>query len=131
MEPRIHSGEFVLINTLAYRFGAVRRGDVVAFGHNSPTPTTYLKRIVGLPGERVAIDHGIVRIDGKVLEEPYVRFRDDQSRPAMTVPAAAYYVLGDNRANSDDSRAWGSLPARDVIGKAVVTLWPPQKLDAP
>jgi signal peptidase I len=131
MEPRIHSGEFVLINTLAYRIGTIRRGDVVAFQHDSPTATTYLKRVVGLPGERVSIEHGTVRIDGKPLDEPYVRYRDDQSHPSISVPADGLYVLGDNRTNSDDSRNWGVLPRGDVIGKALVTLWPIQELQAP
>jgi signal peptidase I len=131
MEPRIHSGEFVLINTLTYRLGPVRRGDVVAFRHDSPTPQTYLKRVIGLPGDQVWIDHGIVRIDGKPLDERYVRYRDVQSRAPLVVPADGVYVLGDNRAHSDDSREWGALPARAIIGKAVVTLWPLHELDAP
>ncbi len=131
MEPRIHSGEFVLINTLAYRYGPIRRGDIVAFRHDSPTPQTYLKRVIGLPGERVSIDRGSVRIDGKLLAEGYVRFHDGQSSADTLVPAGGLYVLGDNRANSDDSRDWGILPARDVVGKAVVALWPPQELIAP
>jgi signal peptidase I len=131
MEPRIHSGEFVLINTLAYRLGHIRRGDIVAFQHDSPTPQTYLKRVVGVPGDRVSIDRGNVSIDGKPLEERYVRFRDAQSEPAVAVPADGVYVLGDNRANSDDSRNWGILPVRDVIGKAIVTLWPWREIEAP
>jgi signal peptidase I len=131
MEPRIHSGEFVLINTLAYRLSSIRRGDVVAFRHDSPTPTTYLKRVVGLPGERVSIDRGTVEIDGKPLAERYVRYRDAQSRPPVVVPPDGLYVLGDNRRNSDDSRNWGILPAHDVVGKALVALWPLHELDAP
>jgi signal peptidase I len=131
MEPRIHSGEFVLINTLAYHIGPVRRGDIVAFRHDSPTPQTYLKRVVGLPGERVLIDRGTVRIDGKPLDERYVRFRDLRSAASVRVPPGGLYVLGDNRANSDDSRDWGILPQHEVIGKAVVALWPPQERDAP
>jgi signal peptidase I len=130
MEPRIHSGEFVLINTLAYRLGTIRRGDIVAFRHDSPTPTTYLKRVVGLPGDHISIDRGVVRIDGKPLPEAYVAYRDDVSRAPMVVPADGLYVLGDNRANSDDSRDWGILPTRDVIGKAIVALWPPVELSA-
>jgi signal peptidase I len=131
MEPRIRSGEFILINTLAYRFGGIRRGDIVAFRHDSPTPVTYLKRVIGLPGERVSIDRGAVSIDGKPLDEPYVRYRDGRSRRSVVVPAGGVYVLGDNRANSDDSRNWGILPEHDVLGKAIVALWPPQELDAP
>jgi signal peptidase I len=131
MEPRIHSGELVLINTLAYRVGGFARGDIVAFRHDSPTPMTYLKRVVGLPGDHISIDRGSVRIDGKPLDEGYVRYRDVRSSPPVVVPPGGLYVLGDNRANSDDSRNWGILPAADVIGKAIVTLWPPQELGAP
>jgi signal peptidase I len=128
MEPRVHAGEFVLINTLAYRFGPIRRGDVVSFTHDAPNPETYIKRVVGLPGERVEITGGIVRIDGKPLDEPYVQFRDHRSAPPTIVPPHAYYVLGDNRADSDDSRDWGVLRQSDVVGRALVDLWPPRKL---
>jgi signal peptidase I len=128
MEPRVHAGEFVLINTLAYRFGPVRRGDVVAFRHDAPNPETYLKRVVGLPGERVTVRDGVVAIDGRTLVEPYVRFPDRRSAPPAIVPPHAYYVLGDNRADSDDSRNWGVLDARDVVGKALVGIWPPRRI---
>ncbi len=128
MEPRVHAGELVLINTLAYRFGPLRRGDVVAFRHDAATTETYIKRIVGLPGERVAVSDGIVTIDGRQLAEPYVRFRDRRSAAAVLVPQRAYYVLGDNRAESDDSRNWGVLREDDVVGKALVGIWPPRGL---
>ncbi len=128
MEPRVHAGELVLINTLAYRFGPLRRGDVVAFRHDAATTETYIKRIVGLPGERVAVRDGIVTIDGRQLAEPYVRFRDRRSAAAVLVPQRAYYVLGDNRAESDDSRNWGVLREDDVVGKALVGIWPPRGL---
>ena len=128
MEPRVHAGEFVLINTLAFRFGSIRRGDVVAFHHDAPTPETYIKRVVGLPGERVMVQNGAVTVDGKPLAEPYVQFPDRRSAPAVVVPAGSLYVLGDNRADSDDSRTWGVLSASDVVGKAVIGIWPPRRI---
>ncbi|BDE05321.1 signal peptidase I [Vulcanimicrobium alpinum] len=128
MEPRVHAGEFVLINTLAYRFGTVQRGDVVAFRHDTPTPETYIKRVVALPGEQVRVDRGVVSVNGRALAEPYVQFPDRRSAPAVTVPAGAYYVLGDNRADSDDSRSWGVLPQHDIVGKALVGIWPPRRI---
>jgi signal peptidase I len=128
MEPRVHAGEIVLITTLAYRFGSVRRGDVVAFRHDAPTTETYIKRIVALPGERVDVRDGIVRVDGRELPEPYVQFRDKRSAPAVTVPPHAYYVLGDNRAESDDSRNWGVVHDSDMVGKALIGIWPPRRL---
>jgi signal peptidase I len=128
MEPRVHAGEFVLINTLAYRFGAIRRGDVVAFRHDAPNPETYIKRVVGLPGEQIEVREGFVRIDGRVLDEPYVQFRDRRSAAPVLVPPHALYVLGDNRAESDDSRNWGVVPDGDVAGKALVGIWPPRRI---
>jgi len=128
MEPRVHAGEVVLINTLAYRFGVVQRGDVVAFRHDAPTAETYIKRIVGLPGERIEVRDGVVFVNGRELTEPYVQYRDKRSAPALTVPAHGYYVLGDNRADSDDSRNWGVLHDTDVVGKALVGIWPPRRL---
>ena len=128
MEPRVHAGEIVLISTLSYRFGSVRRGDVVAFHHDAPTTETYIKRIIGLPGERIEVRDGVVSVDGRELAEPYVQFRDKRSAPAVSVPPHAYYVLGDNRADSDDSRNWGVLREPDVVGKALVGIWPPRAL---
>jgi signal peptidase I len=128
MEPRVHAGELVLINTLAYKLGSIGRGDVVAFRHDAPNPETYIKRVVGLPGERVEVRDGVVSIDGRPLAEPYVRFNDRRSAPAVTVPPHAYYVLGDNRAESDDSRTWGVLRDGDVVGKALVGIWPPRPI---
>jgi signal peptidase I len=128
MEPRVHAGEVVLINTLAYRWGPIQRGDVVAFRHDAPNPETYIKRVVGLPGEHVGVRDGVVSVDGRALPEPYVRFRDRRSAPPVVVPPHAYYVLGDNRAESDDSRNWGVLQEQDVVGKALVGVWPPRTL---
>jgi signal peptidase I len=125
MEPHIGAGEFVLIDTLTYRFGPVRRGDILAFRHGGSE--AYLKRVIALPGERVAIVRGFVQIDGRPFEESYVRYRDNRSEAAQTVPPGAYYVLGDNRSNSDDSRDWGFVPGSEIIGKAWLGLWPPSK----
>jgi signal peptidase I len=125
MAPHIDSGEFVVINTAAYRIGTVRRGDIIAFEHDRPAPSVYLKRIVGLPGEHIEIRRGAVFVDGTLLREPYVRYRDDRSTAPVTVAAGSYYVLGDNRANSDDSRDWGLVPSSEIIGRAVIAIWPP------
>jgi signal peptidase I len=124
MSPRVAEGEVVMINTLAYRMSAVRRGEIVAFRHDAGDPETYLKRVIGLPGERIAIDRGVVSVDGRVLAEPYVRFHDRRSFPTYTVPADTVYVLGDNRANSDDSRMWGAVAESAIVGQAVLGVWP-------
>ncbi len=119
-----------MINTLAYRLGKPQRGDIVAFKHDSPTEPFLIKRVIGLPGERVTIDRGVVEINGQMLTEPYVHFPDTRSAPATVVPPDALYVLGDNRAASDDSRDWGTVAMHDVIGRAVAVLWPPERLGA-
>ena len=126
MEPRIDSDEYVLINALAYRLGGKpQHGDIVAFRHERSAPSVYLKRVIGLPGDHIEIRRGTVLVNGSELAEPYVRFRDTRSSAPLTVPADAYYVLGDNRANSDDSRFWGFVPGADVVGRAVLAVWPP------
>jgi signal peptidase I len=128
MLPDVTPGELVLIDTLAYRLGGVRRGDVVALRHDEPTAQTFIKRVVALPGERVAIDRGVVEIDGRRIAEPYVSFGDTRSVPPVVVPPGDLYVLGDNRSQSEDSRDWGPVPEADVIGKAVFGLWPPRAM---
>ena len=128
MEPRIDTGEWVLISTLAFRFGRPARGDVVAFSHDGAVPEIFLKRVAALPGERVAIVRGVVYVNGTRLDEPYVAYADTRSFPETIVPADSYYVLGDNRAASNDSRAFGSVAAAAVIGRAVFALWPAPKI---
>jgi signal peptidase I len=124
MSPRVSSGELVVINTLAYRIGAPHRGDVVTFEHDGPTPELYIKRVIGLPNERIRIDRGVVYVDGVRLDEPYVQFDDTRSTPEITVPAGSVYVLGDNRAVSVDSRAFGPVPDSELTGQAIAGVWP-------
>jgi signal peptidase I len=124
MAPNINSGEYVLINTLAYRFGKPSRGDIVAFAHDGITPEVYIKRVVGLPGERLRIDRGVVYVNGVRLIEPYVQHSDDRSTPETTVPDGSVYVLGDNRAVSEDSRVFGPVADPDLMGKALAGIWP-------
>ncbi len=124
MEPRIESDEYVLINALAFRFGRPQRGDIVAFHHESAGRAVYIKRVIGIPGDRVAIHAGNVSVNGISLAEPYVHFRDGRSFADVVVPAGSYYVLGDNRGNSEDSRAWGFVPADALIGRAIFGVWP-------
>lgn len=128
MAPRIASGEFVLINTISYRLHAPDRGDIIAFRHDSPAPEIFIKRIIGLPGDRIAIDRGRVSVNGVPLAEPYVRFADQRSFPQTTVPPGSLYVLGDNRIDSNDSRFWGFVKQDEVLGKAIAGIWPPAAL---
>jgi len=139
MEPQLHADEHVLINTLAYglrtgdgphplvdiSFRPIARGDVIAFVHASgDARAVYLKRVIGIPGDTIAIERGIVRLNGRAFEEPYVQMRDNARMAAMTVPAETVFVLGDNRGESDDSRLFGAVPQNAVIGRAALIVWP-------
>ena len=151
MEPTLHCarptdgclGSFsdrVLANRLAYRFRDPRRGEIVVF--EAPAAAahrcgggeggTFVKRIVGLPGETVTIDHGRVAIDGRPLDESaYIRSaaqRGDDSG-VWKVARDRYFMLGDNRTMSCDSRAWGSVPRKSLVGPVVATYWPPPRVD--
>lgn len=128
MEPRIESGEHVLIDTLAFRVHPIERGEIIAFRHDADTPVVYLKRVIGLPGDRIEIVNGRVIRNGVTLNEPYVRYPDHRSFPLLRVPPQHLYVLGDNRADSDDSRAWGFVPQPEVIGRALMVVWPPERM---
>ncbi|HEY4434220.1 MAG TPA: signal peptidase I, partial [Candidatus Cybelea sp.] len=130
MEPHIHSGEFVLINTFAYRLGGPKRDDIVAFRHEGDDREVFIKRVVGVPGDRIRIDRGHVYTDGAPLREPYVKDPDDRSFAEVVVPANSVYVLGDNRANSEDSRIFGSVSDDRLIGRAIAGVWPPRMFGA-
>lgn len=138
MAPHIASGEYVLINTFAYRLGAPKRGDIVAFRRDDAavapgsgeTRAVFIKRIAALPGDRIRIDRGTVVLNGRRLDEPYVRFADTRSFPEVTVPAGSVYVLGDNRADSEDSRFFGPVRSEALVGRALAGLWPPSDVGA-
>lgn len=128
MEPHIRSGEYVLINTFAYRLGTPRRSDIVAFRHVGDARAVFIKRVIGIPGDRIRIERGQVYVNGNRLDEPYVRHDDGRSFPEIVVPASSVYVLGDNRAESEDSRFFGPVGDDLLIGRAVAGIWPPRML---
>jgi len=132
MMPALVNDERIFINKFTYRFGAgnIERGDLVVFFFPLDRSKSYIKRVIGLPGDTVQIDHGTVFVNGEPLNEPYVpdEFRDRQSTAATTVPADNYFVLGDHRSSSNDSRAWGTVGRRDIYGKAVFVYWPLDKM---
>ena len=131
-----NADDHVLALRLRWPFSGLARGDIVVF--RAPAVArrrcgaggVYVKRVVGLPGERVAERRGVVLVDGGRLDEPYVKpgHRDRGSYAPHRVPDGAYFVLGDNRAHSCDSRIWGMLPRRDVLAKVVATYWPPTRI---
>jgi signal peptidase I len=124
MEPSFHSGNFVIVNKLAYRFGDFHRGDVIVFPSPNSNGEDLIKRVVGLPGDRIRISDGQVYVNELLLSEPYINGPPSGDLHEITVRGDALYVMGDNRNNSSDSRTWGPLDVENVLGKAVFVYWP-------
>jgi len=133
MMPALQDQERIFINKFTYSFGLSRieRGDTVVFWYPLDHTKSYIKRVVGKPGDRIRIEAGQVYVNGRPLSEDYVVDRDRVSWPPppeslgdRTVPSGKYFVLGDNRASSSDSRSWGFVPREYIYGKAVFAYWP-------
>jgi signal peptidase I len=124
MEPNFHNGDYVVVNRLAFRAGEITRGDVVVFPYPKNPEVDYIKRVIGLPGDRVAIYNGSVYVNGSTIEEPYLLEAPYGNYAEHIVPEGEVFVLGDNRNNSEDSRSWGFLDIDQIIGKAVFRYWP-------
>ncbi len=136
MTPNLHNGEYILVNKIDYMIHSPSRGDIIVF---QATPAgqpdrDFIKRVIGLPGDKVAVHNDFVYINGKRLTEPYI---DVFHRPtyvwppqggSATVPPNDFFVLGDNRNNSQDSHLWRWLPKKYIIGKAWVSYWPARDL---
>jgi len=131
MMPMLSDQERIFISKFTYRFGlgSIERGDTVVFWYPQDPSKSYIKRVIGLPGDRVRIDDGQVYVNGSALVEDYVpaENRDMSSwrdGAEQTVPADRYFVLGDHRNSSSDSRSWGYVPRANIYGKAVFVYWP-------
>ncbi len=126
MLPNLEDQDRLFINKMAFRVGEVERGDVVVFQYPRDHTKSYIKRVIGLPGDRVTIDHGRVFVNGKALSEPYVpaRFTDDRSQPEMRIPTDQFFVMGDHRSISSDSRDFGPVDRELIYGKAAFVYWP-------
>ncbi len=124
MEPNLHHGEFVIVSKINYRIGEPNRGDVVVFDFPRNITQEYIKRVIGLPGEHILIEDGIVFVDGTMLSEPYLNMAP-QYEGDWVVAEGTLFVLGDNRNNSSDSHTWGLVPMNNVIGEALLVYWPP------
>ncbi|MBX6378191.1 MAG: signal peptidase I [Clostridia bacterium] len=125
MYPTLVDGERLLVAKFTYRFTEPRRGDIIVFRSPLNPQEDFIKRVIGLPGETVSIQGGAVYIDGKPLDEPYIRRHDAGSLRPVTVPPGHLFVLGDNRVNSEDSRYFGAIRQEQVKGKALIVWWPP------
>lgn len=135
MLPVLHDGERLLVNKLVYykfkgvRWGHIERGDIVVFWYPKDPDKSYVKRVIGLPGEMVEVRSGKIFINGKELNEPYLDKEHNQNLPSFPprkVDEHHFFVMGDNRDNSSDSRYWGLVPEKYVYGKAFFRYWKPQ-----
>jgi len=126
MLPRLEDSDRVFVNKLVYRISSIERGDVVVFHYPRNPEQSYIKRVIALPGDRLRIDRGVVWLNGKTLMEPYVpeEYQDSESMGEMVVPADSYFVMGDHRCISWDSRKFGPVERSYIYGKAVFVYWP-------
>ncbi|HWP84612.1 MAG TPA: signal peptidase I [Terriglobia bacterium] len=126
MMPRLTDQERIFINKFVYRVEEIQRGDVVVFRYPGDPSKSYIKRVIGLPGDTVEMRRGEVYINGQRLEEPYLlpEFRGSQTGGPWRVGAESYFVLGDHRTSSNDSRVWGNVSRRHIFGKAQWIYWP-------
>ena len=150
MSPTLNSGQYLIVNKLAYvNVDFVRlsklipiwlvkdnsnvrspiRGEIIVFRFPDPNPNNrkrdFVKRVIGIPGDKIAIANGVVSVNGEPLYEGYLRFRDSFNLDERVLQEGHYFVLGDNRTGSNDSRAWGAVPEENILGKVWSVYWPP------
>jgi signal peptidase I len=130
MEPLLEDGERIVVNKFVYRFRPIDRGDVVVFWFPRDPSVSFIKRVVGLPGDLVEIRSGRLVVNGVAVDEGYLppSFRDTDTYPPTEVRRGYYFVLGDHRRSSNDSRSWGEVPERYIYGRAVFRFWPVARL---
>jgi signal peptidase I len=124
MLPNFHDGDYVIVNRMAYRLGDIQRGDVIVFPYPLNEEQDYIKRVIGLPGDHVAVYGGVIYVNGEALSEPYIMEKPDTDSAEVVVPEGYVFVMGDNRNASSDSRSWGPLKIEKIVGKAVFRYWP-------
>jgi signal peptidase I len=132
MLPRLEDSDRLFINKFVYHVSSIERGDVVVFHYPRNPELSYIKRVIALPGDRLRIDHGRVFVNGQLLREPYVpeRFTDDRSQPEMVLLPHQYWVMGDHRSISSDSRDFGPVDRELIYGKAAFVYWPVEQIGA-
>ena len=126
MEPGLQNNQRLVINKIGYAFGEPQRGDVIIFHSPNSWQTEYIKRIIGLPGDAIEIKAGRVYVDGVELYEPYIAELPHYNFPKETLAPNSYFVLGDNRNNSNDSHSGWTVPRESIVGKAWISIWPPR-----
>jgi signal peptidase I len=126
MLPRLEDQDRLFINKFVYHFTSIHRGDVVVFHYPRDPQKSYIKRVIALPGDQLRIDDGRTYVNGQLLPEPYVprKFHDSRSEDEMVIPPGEYFVMGDHRSISSDSRDFGSVPRDLIYGKAAFVYWP-------
>ena len=130
MQPRLVDQERIFVNRFIYRFADIQRGDVVVFWYPRDPAKSFIKRVVGVPGDTVEIRRGAVSVNGSEIREPYLKseYRDHESYRRTVVPSDHYFVLGDHRNSSNDSRNWGFVPRDLIYGKAIFSYWPVSRI---
>jgi len=135
MFPTFHNRDYLIVDQISYLTGNPSRGDVVVFKPPIDESKYFIKRLIGLPGDTISINGSEVKISNKehplgvVLDEPYVQNKGNDKDLLFTVPEDQYFVMGDNRTASYDSRGWGFLPKKDLVGRALFRLFPPKSID--
>jgi signal peptidase I len=125
MEPSLEDGQRLLVNKVVYDLRQPQRGEIIVFHQPNGGNVDLIKRIIALPGDTVEIKDGAVYINGSAIDEPYIKAAPSYTMAKEEIPAGEYFVLGDNRNNSNDSHSWGELPEQNIIGKAWLSIWPP------
>lgn len=130
MQPYLSDQERIFVNKFVYHFSEIKPGDIVVFWYPKDPTKSFIKRVIGVPGDLVAIDSGVVFVNGRRLEEDYIKpeFFDFSSFGPVEVTEGHYFVLGDHRNSSNDSRNWGLVPEENIFGKAVFRYWPVTRL---
>jgi signal peptidase I len=135
MEDTFHNNEYLIVDQVTYRFDEPQRGDVIVFKYPRDHSKYFIKRIIGLPGETVIIDGAIITIksdaypEGLTLDEPYAQLGASHFDQTLTLGEDEYFVMGDNRDHSSDSRVWGVLKREEIVGRALLRLLPPGRAD--
>ena len=125
MEPNLEDGQRLLVNKVVYQIREPQRGDIIVFHQPNGRQVDLIKRIIALPGDTVEIKDEAVYINGSAINEPYIEAAPLYTMAKKEIPEGEYFVLGDNRNNSNDSHSWGELPQQNIIGKAWLSVWPP------